>query len=124
LYDLKVQYKVDGIWVLYQKHSNQNYTVTQTHYVNDDKLAIPHDNAEKYLRDVLQERFDIKKLPPITKWQAEREKLTAVKKRLDVEYSKLRTETAAVEKIKRNIDDILNEGTGTPQRTKKHGIEL
>ena len=29
------------------------------------------DNAETYLRDVLQGRFDPKKLPPITKWREE-----------------------------------------------------
>jgi len=73
-----------------------------------------YEAAEKYLRDVLQERFDDKKLPPITKWQAEREKLTAVKERLDGEYTKLWHETRAVEKIMRNVDDILREETGTP----------
>ena len=58
LYDLKVQYKVDGIWVLYQKHSNQNYTITQTHYVNDDKLAIPHtywtQKGRQFIYDLLK----------------------------------------------------------------------
>jgi len=39
-----------------------------------------YESAERYLKDVLQERFDPKKLPPITKWTAEREKLTVDKK--------------------------------------------
>ena len=57
LYELKIQYKVDGIWVLYQKHSNQGYTVTQTHYVND-KMAIPHtywtQEGRKFIYDLLK----------------------------------------------------------------------
>ena len=82
-----------------------------------------YENAEKYLRDVLQGHFDIKKLPPITKWQAEREKLTADKKRIDRRYAELRNETATVEKIKRNVDDILNEDTRTPQRKRTQDID-
>jgi hypothetical protein len=80
-------------------------------------------NGILFAAGALWEGIDPNKLPPITKWQTEREKLTAEKKRLDMEYSKLRTETAAVEKIKRSVDDILNEETGTPQRTRKHDIE-
>jgi len=83
-----------------------------------------YESAEKYLHNVLQKHFDPKKLPPITKWQAEREKLTAIKKQLDLEYSKLRTDTAAVEKIKRNVDDILSGETGTLQHTRKHDRDL
>jgi len=84
---------------------------------------VMYEAAETYLRGVLQERFDNKKLPPVSKWQAEREKLTTEKKLLDIEYSKLWHETAAVEKIKRSVDDILREETGTPQRTRRHEHE-
>jgi len=58
LYDLKVQYKVDGIWVLYQKHSNQGYTVTQTHYVNNEQMAIMHtywvQRGRRFIYDLLK----------------------------------------------------------------------
>ena len=58
LYELKVQYKVDGIWVLYQKYSNHGYTVTQTHYVNNDQMAIPHtywtQKGRKFIYDLLK----------------------------------------------------------------------
>ena len=81
-----------------------------------------YEAAEKYLRDVLQERFDDKKLPPVSKWLAEREKLTSKKKLLDADYFKLWHETAAVEKIKRSVDDILREETGTPQRTRARDV--
>ena len=72
---------------------------------------------------VFQDRFDDKKLPPVSKWQAEREKLTAEKKGLDIEYSKLWHETVAVETIKRNVADILKEETGEKQRTRTQDIE-
>jgi len=39
-------------------------------------------------------------------------------------YSKLWHETAAVEKIKRSVDDILREETGMAQRTRKHEHDL
>jgi len=94
------------------------------YYETNRPQMMMYEAAEKYLRDVLQERFDNKKLPPITKWQTEREKLTAEKKRLDVEYSKLWTDTAAVEKIKSNVDDILRDEQGTPQHTRKHDVGL
>jgi len=41
---------------------------------------------------------------------------------LDAEYSKLWHETVAVETIKRNVDDILREETGTPQRTRARDV--
>ena len=83
-----------------------------------------YEAAERHLKNALQKHFDPKKNPPISKWTAERGRLTAKKKGLDAEYSKLWHETAAVEKIKRSVDDILREETGTPQRTRKRDMEL
>jgi len=97
-------------------------TANEYHETYRTEIAM-YENAEKYLRDVLQGHFDIKKLPPITKWQAEREKLTADKKRLDRQYTELRNETAAVEKIKRNVDDILREETRERQPRRAHDID-
>jgi chromosome segregation ATPase len=51
-------------------------TANEYHETYRIEIAM-YENAEKYLREVMQGHFDIKKLPPITKWQAEREKLTA-----------------------------------------------
>ncbi|MCL2035301.1 MAG: hypothetical protein FWG94_11330 [Oscillospiraceae bacterium] len=72
------------------------------------------------MKDVLQGHFDGTKLPPITKWKAEREKLNGELSRLSGEYKTLRAETAAVEKIKRNIADILNDGARTQERKRTH----
>jgi hypothetical protein len=55
--------------------------------------------------------------------EAEREDKTADKKILDVQYRELWNGTAAVEKIKRSIDDILNEGTEERQRRRTQDME-
>jgi hypothetical protein len=76
------------------------------------------------LRDVLHEHFDPKKLPPITKWRTERDKQTVDLQQFSGEYKTLRDETAAVDKIKRNVADNLDDGTWTLKRTKTRGMEL
>jgi len=70
---------------------------------------------------VLTAPFDPAKLPPTTKWTAERHKLADELKVLNREYQTLKTET--VEKIKRNIDDILNGGARTQQRKRNSDME-
>jgi len=42
--------------------------------------------AERYLHDVPQDHFDPKKLSPVTKWKAERDKLAASRNRLSQDY--------------------------------------
>ena len=82
------------------------------------------DNAEKYLRDVLQERFDPKKLPQITMWREELTTKNAEVNALYREYVKLKDETTKIEKIKRGVADILHsdEPKQTPQKSR--GMEL
>ncbi|MCL2509436.1 MAG: phage antirepressor KilAC domain-containing protein [Oscillospiraceae bacterium] len=36
----RVQYKMGGTWLLYEKHANQGYTVTRTYHVNDTTSTI------------------------------------------------------------------------------------
>ena len=74
------------------------------------------DNANKYLRDVLQGRFDPKKLPPIIMWQQELASKQSEVKALTAEYDKLKAETAKVEKIKKGVAEIMESETGTPER--------
>ncbi|MDR0292559.1 MAG: hypothetical protein LBH95_00195 [Oscillospiraceae bacterium] len=86
------------------------------------------DAAEKYLRGVLQGRFDPKKLPPITMWRQELGTKTSEKNVLNREYTLLKEETAKVEKIKRSVMEILHsdELVQTTERTTKrpYGMEL
>ena len=67
---------------------------------------ILYDAAKKYLRDVLRERFDSKKLPPVTAWQTEREKLTAERSKLYRKYISLRNESTEADQIRRGVDDF------------------
>jgi ATP-dependent exoDNAse (exonuclease V) alpha subunit len=95
------------------------------HYYETHRMEITlYEAAERYLRGVLGERFDPKKSPPITKWQAELKQKKADLHRLDREYGELRTEVAAVEKIKRSVNDILREEVRTPQRNRGRDMEL
>jgi hypothetical protein len=75
-----------------------------------------YDNAERYLRDVLQERFDPAKLPPITKWKAERDAKTAEKDGLHQEYYRLRDEVKNAEAIKRTVEQLTREETERERR--------
>lgn len=80
--------------------------------------------AERYLKDVMQGRFDPKKLPPITKWTAERDKLNTGMRRLNGEYVSLKNETAEVEKIRRNVHDIMSGETRREQPKRAQDMEL
>jgi hypothetical protein len=79
--------------------------------------------AEKYLKDVLQARFDPKKLPPITKWKAEREKLKADMDRLRQEYLRLKDEIREVEIVRKAAEQIARQ-IEPPQRIRARGLEI
>lgn len=40
LHDLKVQYKIDKCWVLYQDYADKGYTKSMTHVISEDKSII------------------------------------------------------------------------------------
>jgi len=82
------------------------------------------DNAEQYLRGVLQKRFDPKKPLPITKWQEERAVKTAERAALNREYETLKTETQKVEQIKRSVGDILKAESSERTQMQTRGKEL
>ena len=84
-----------------------------------------YDNAEKYLKGVLQGYFDPKKLPPIAKWKAEIEKLTAERSGLNQQYNALKDEVKEAEQIRKSVYSILRENSINEQAiTKKRGMEL
>jgi len=82
------------------------------------------ENAEKYLRDVLQSRFDPKKLPPVTKWREELTAKTAEREGLYREYRSLKDETAKVEKIRRSVHEIVDVETRRAQPTRARGMDI
>ena len=96
-------------------------------YDNGPYLAL-YENAEKYLRNVLQERFDPKKSPPIDMWKRELATKTTENETLYREYVALKEETLKVEKIRASVKEIVQEELPMvqPERTpkKSRGMEL
>lgn len=97
---------------------------TTNAYHNDHHTEIVlFEAAEKYLKDVMQEHFDPKKLPPIRKWEAERDKLKAERQQLSHRYNTLKDEVKEVEQIRRNVHSILKEETRREQPKKTHDLD-
>ena len=82
------------------------------------------ESAEKYLRDVLQYRFDPKKLPPISRWQNELSGKTAEKDSLYRDYHVLKDETYKVEKIQWSVNEILHNDSPKQAQQKSWDVEL
>jgi len=82
--------------------------------------------AEKYLRGVLQKRYDPKKLPPIDMWRQELGSKISEKNALNQEYQKLKEETAKVEKMQRSVKEMLHIDEPQPERIpqKSRGMEI
>jgi DNA repair exonuclease SbcCD ATPase subunit len=80
--------------------------------------------AEKYLKGVLQKHYDPKKLPPISKWQAEIAKLTAERKRIEADYYKLRDEVKEAEQIRKSIYNTIRQEQRETQPRRAQGIDL
>jgi len=54
--------------------------------------------TKRYGKEVMGKHFDPAKLPPITKWKDDRQKLTAEKQQLNTECQKLKSDTLQAEK--------------------------
>lgn len=93
------------------------------YYRDHDSEIVLFEAAERYLKDVLQKRFDPKKLPPIAKWKAERDRLIGEKKQLSEKYRTLKDEVKEVERIKKSIDNILREEYRREQPSLKQDLE-
>ena len=70
-----------------------------------------------------KERFDPMKLPPIRRWETERDKLKAERQQLSRRYSTLKDEVKEVEQIRRNVHSILKEETRKEQPKKTHDLD-
>jgi hypothetical protein len=86
-------------------------------------------DAEKYLRSVLQSRFDPKKSPPIAMWQKELAEKTGERDALTRDFHKLREEIKNAEAIKRYAVDLMipnepQKQTIEPQKQKTWEVEI
>ena len=97
------------------------------HYDNSPQIAM-YENAEEYLRGVLQKRFDPKKSPPIDTWRRELGTKTSEVNALYREYTALKEEIYKVEKIRASVNVIMQEEMPItqPERTpkKSRGMEM
>ena len=98
---------------------------TANAYYEEHRTEITlYEAAERYLKDVMQDHFDPKKLPPISKWEAESNKLKFERQELSRWYFTLKEDVKEVERIQRSINNILREKTGRHQPTHKHELDL
>ena len=107
-----------------ERKAQKALDTTNEYYETYRNEITMYDNAEKYLRDVLQKHFDPKKLPPITKWKAERDKLTAERNKLNQRYISLKDEVKEAEKIRKSVDTIMREENRRTQPKRAHDMEL
>jgi len=68
-----------------------------------------YEKAEQYLKGVLQTHFDPKKLPPVKKWQAERDKLIAERGKLNQRYAELKDEVKQAEQMRKSVYSIIRQ---------------
>jgi hypothetical protein len=97
-------------------------TANEYHEAHRAEIGM-YDNAEKYLRDVLQGRFDVKKLPPIGKWKEERAAKTSEKNVFYADYYRLRDEVKNAEAIKRTVEQLTRE-VKPKQKQRKRSYEI
>ncbi len=107
-----------------ERKAQKALDAANSYYHAHDTEIVLFEAAERYLKDVMQERFDPKKLPPIRKWEAERDKLKAERQQLSRRYSMLKDEVKEVEQIRRNVYSILKEERGKEQPKRNHNLEL
>ena len=79
--------------------------------------------AEKYLRGALQDHYDPKKLPPISKWEKELDEKTAERQGQYLRYDKIRDDTLKAEKIQRAVRDAQREEDREQTRQRSRGME-
>ena len=88
------------------------------HEKHSTQIAL-YDDAEQYLQAHLNGRNEI----PLPSWRAERDKLNIERKQLDTEYKQLKADTAAVEKIRSNIYDIMGAERRRLEPQRAQGME-
>ena len=106
-----------------ERKAQKALDAANSYYHAHDTEIVLFDAAERYLKDVMQERFDPKKLPPIRKWESERDKLKAERQQLSREYDRLKNEVKEVEQIRWNVQNVLREESHREQHTRKQNME-
>lgn len=117
--------RYDGGIPIRSESKAQKALDTANAYYEEHRTEITlYEAAERYLKDVMQDHFDPKKLPSISKWEAESNKLKSERQELSRRYFTLKEDVKEVERIQRSINNILREETGRHQPTHKHELDL
>ena len=77
--------------------------------------------VERYLKGVLHAHFDPKKLPSVSNWTAERNKLTTERSGLNLQYNTLKDVVTETEQSRKSVYSILRQEQSA---TKKWKVEL
>jgi vacuolar-type H+-ATPase subunit I/STV1 len=113
---------------IYKKYENIDNQNKRGLYRRDNYHEIlQYEAAIKYFKS---NSFD--KNLPLAKWRAERGELTAKKAEIDKIYLPLKDETADIERIRKNVFDIIHPQTQdistaekqSSQRKKSYGMEI
>jgi len=108
----------------FTKGKAQKARAAANEYYKKHRMEITlYESAERYLKGVLQERFDPKKLPPVTKWKAEREKLSAEKNKLNQQYVALKGEVKEVEQIRKEVYGIMRQEVRRTEPQRSRGMD-
>jgi len=114
--------KSSGLFVK-QKAQKALDAANEYHRAHYSEITL-YENAEQYLKDVLQSHYDPKKLTEqVTRWKAEQTEKLATKAALNIEYKNLKAEVHEVETIRRSVDQILH-ANRAQQRARAQGMEL
>jgi hypothetical protein len=118
--DYKTARKSTG---LFAKSKAQKALDAANGYVETYRVEIGQfETAEKYLRDVLQGRFDPKHFP-VTKWKKEQETLKAERGGLNREYAVLKEQIREVEVIRKYAEEAQRT-INPPQKKREQGLEI
>ena len=97
--------KATGLFA--KSKADKAHAATQDFYETNRAEITLFRAAEKYLKGVLQSRYDPKKLPPIKMWQDERAAKIAEKQTLYVGYDALKEKVKSAETIRRYAEQVM-----------------
>jgi hypothetical protein len=122
--DVDVAKKATGLFA--KSKAEKAHAAAQDFYETHSSEITMFRAAEKYFKGVLQKRFDPKQLPPIKRWQSEREACKQELGGLYSEYRRYKDEVQDAETIKRFAANLMvpDEPREQKQKTKTWEVEI
>jgi ATP-dependent exoDNAse (exonuclease V) alpha subunit len=121
--ELYAEYKrLDGKGFLFKLQADKALKAAEAYDWKHLNALKDYDDADKYLRKILQKRFDPKDIP-VKAWQKERDTLAIEKGGLDSEYNVMKERTRDVEVIRKYAENVSH-AINHPQKSRGIGMEL